>query len=229
MITAEPLLPLRVVTDRTRSAAFISTALSSASMFGTFLFLTYYLQQNLGYSPIKTGLAFLPNSLALTVSAMFLSSRLQARLRPGVIVGVGMFISAACLLYLSRLGVHASYLTAIFPAMLVWGIGLGFAFPTNMANAITGVAPADAGVASATVNTMQQVGGSIGTALLSTIAASAETSYPADGTLAAAAHGYTTAFFSSSVLFLIAGVLALLLYRTKRPAKRPLEAAVSLH
>src|SRR6266511_1052207 len=174
---AEPLLPLRVLTDRTRSASLVSILIASASMFGVFLFLTYYLQQSLGYSPIMSGLAFLPMTVVLIATATTASTTLQPRVAPGMLVALGMAISAAGMLYLTRLGMHASYAADILPSLLALGVGLGLIFPTTFNNGTRGVDSHDAGVASATVNTSQQVGGSIGTALLSTITASATTAY----------------------------------------------------
>jgi EmrB/QacA subfamily drug resistance transporter len=226
-VTAEPLLPLHIVTDRRRAAAFVSIGLASASISGTFLFLTYYLQQNLGYTPIQAGLAYLPHAVAVALSATLLSPRLQARLRPGVLVATGMLAGAASLLYLAQVGPHAAYATDILPPLTLWGIGLGVVFPTVTAHAVTGVAPADAGVASATVNTTQQVGLSIGTALLSTVAAGA-TRHAAGASPAAAVHGYTAAFACAGVAFAVAAVLALVLYRTPRRVPRTLEPAPAL-
>jgi EmrB/QacA subfamily drug resistance transporter len=231
---SEPLLPLRILTDRTRAASLISILISAASMFGVFLFLTYYLQQNLGYDPIDSGLAFLPMTLVLIVTATLASTKLQPRLGPAVLVGAGMALSALGMLYLTRLGVHASYATDILPTLLAMGIGLGLVFPTAMNAGTRGVAAKDAGVASATVNTSQQVGGSIGTALFSTIAASATTNYLAGAhTLAAATiHGYTTAFGASAVLFAAGAILAPILFgrRRSKPAERAAgEPALGFH
>src|SRR6266516_4820508 len=203
---AEPLLPLRVLTDRTRSASLVSILIASASMFGVFLFLTYYLQQSLGYSPIMSGLAFLPMTVALIATATTASTTLQPQVAPGMLVALGMAISAAGMLYLTRLGMHASYAADILPSLLALGVGLGLIFPTTCNNGTRGVDSHDAGVASATVNTSQQVGGSIGTALLSTIAASATTAYLASShgpglAAQAAVHGYTTAFAWSAAAF----------------------------
>jgi EmrB/QacA subfamily drug resistance transporter len=223
MRAAEPLLPLRVLTDRYRGASFLSMLIASASMFGVFLFLTYYLQQNLGYSPIATGLAFLPMTLLLIGTAMIASNTLRRRLGPGVLVAAGMALSAAGMLYLTKLGVQASYAADILPALLAMGVGLGLIFPTTMNSATLGVEARDAGVASAAVNTTQQVGGSIGTALLSTIVSSATAAYLVDAHGAgdaarAAVHGYTTAFGWSAAAFAVGAVIAALLFGRARPA-----------
>ena len=232
---AEPLLPLRVLTDRTRSASLVSILIASASMFGVFLFLTYYLQQSLGYSPIMSGLAFLPMTVVLIATATTASTTLQPRVAPGMLVALGMAISAAGMLYLTRLGMHASYAADILPSLLALGVGLGLIFPTTFNNGTRGVDSHDAGVASATVNTSQQVGGSIGTALLSTIAASATTAYLASShgpglAAQAAVHGYTTAFAWSAAAFTAGAILAPLLYgRAKRAAELSAEPVPSFH
>ena len=232
---AEPLLPLRVLTDRTRSASLVSILIASASMFGVFLFLTYYLQQSLGYSPIMSGLAFLPMTVVLIATATTASTTLQPRVAPGMLVALGMAISAAGMLYLTRLGMHASYAADILPSLLALGVGLGLIFPTTFNNGTRGVDSHDAGVASATVNTSQQVGGSIGTALLSTIAASATTAYLASShgpglAAQAAVHGYTTAFAWSAAAFAAGAILAPLLYgRAKRAAELSAEPVPAFH
>ncbi|MEA2212650.1 MAG: hypothetical protein QOF83_2598 [Solirubrobacteraceae bacterium] len=230
---AQPLLPLRVIADRNRGAAFASMGLASAAMFGVFLFLTYYLQQTRGYSPVTTGLAFLPMTGVIMVTAVVATTRLRARFGPRPLVVLGMSLGAVAMLLLTSIGLNSSYVGHILPALLVMGVGLGLVFSTAMNNATLGVTPQDAGVASATVNASQQVGGSLGTALLSTLAASATTSYVSahlagagaavralgpDGaahvkallTAQAAVHGYTTAFLVSAGIFAVAAVAGLL-------------------
>jgi predicted MFS family arabinose efflux permease len=195
--------------------------IASGSMFGVFLFLTYYLQQNLGYSPIGTGLAFLPMTLAVVATATIASTRLQGRLGPRSLVVSGMAVSAAGMLYLTQLGVHAAYAANILPGLLALGVGLGLIFPTALNGGTRGVEPDDAGVASAAVNTTQQIGGSIGTALLSTVAASATTASLTSNHAAAAAaavHGYTTAFTWAAAAFAAGAILAALLFTRREPA-----------
>jgi EmrB/QacA subfamily drug resistance transporter len=230
-----PLLPLRVVTDRNRGASFASMGLASAAMFGVFLFLTYYLQQTRGYSPVKTGLAFLPMTAVIMVTAVTATTRLRGRFGPRPLVVTGMTLGAVAMVMLTGLGLSSSYVTAILPALLVMGAGLGLVFSTAMNNATLGVNPSDAGVASATVNASQQVGGSLGTALLSTLAASATTSFLAGSrptpalAAQAAVHGYTTAFAVSAGIFALAAVVAGVLFRAREdvpaPAGEPVLAA----
>ena len=225
-----PLLPLRVVLDRNRGASYLSVGLAFAAMFGVFLFLTYYLQQTRGYSPVKTGLAFLPLTAVVMVTAVTATTRLRGRFGPRTLVVVGLLCGAGAMLILTGLGVSSSYLTAILPALVLTGVGLGLVFATSINSATLGVEPRDAGVASATVNASQQIGGSLGTALLSTIAASAATSFLTGGArptpalvAQAAVHGYTTAFAVSAAIFAIAAVIAGLLYEGK--AKQPAPVA----
>jgi EmrB/QacA subfamily drug resistance transporter len=216
---AHPLLPLRVVLDRNRGGSYLAVGLSGIAIFGVFLFLTYYLQQNLGFSPVKSGAAFLPMTFAIMISATTCQTKVLPRTGARPLVGLGMLLGAAGMIYLTGIGAHSSYATHVLPALLLMGVGFGLIFAPAMSSATLGVAPADAGVASAMVNTMQQIGGSIGTALLSTLAASATTSYvgartPTPGVLAdAAVHGYTTAFWWSAGIFLIAAVACTALLR----------------
>jgi EmrB/QacA subfamily drug resistance transporter len=204
-----PLLPLHVVIDRDRGGSFLAMFLSGAGMFAIFLFLTYYMQQTLGFSPITTGLAFLPMTFTIVISATLGSTRLLPRIGPRPLIGGGMLVASAGMLTLTGVGVDTAYASHVLPGLLIIGTGLGLVFSSAMATATFGVEAADAGVASAMVNTMQQIGGSIGTALLSTLAASAATSELAgvagrpDAALAAhaAVHGYTTAFWWAAAIY----------------------------
>jgi len=221
-----PLLPLRVVTDRNRGAAYLSIGIAAAAVFAVFMFLTYYLQQNLGFSPVLNGVAFLPMTAMVVLSAGVASTRLVPRLGPRPLVVTGMLLGSAGMLHLTGLGVHSSYATAILPSLLVMGLGFGLIFAPAMSAATLGVATEDAGVASALVNANQQVGGSVGIALLSTFAASATSSFlagsrPTPALMAAATvHGYTTAFAWSAGIFALGAVVAFLLFR---PGYRPAE------
>jgi EmrB/QacA subfamily drug resistance transporter len=205
--SAHPLLPLRVVLDRDRGGSFLAMGLAGAGVFGVFLFLTYYMQQTLGFSPIKTGLAFLPMTFAIVLTATSSSTKLLPRIGPRPLIGTGMLTAALGMLTLTSVGVDTAYATHVLPGLMIIGAGMGLVFSAAMATATFGVEPDDAGVASAMVNTMQQVGGSIGTALLSTLAATTVTSdlagrAPDPALLASAAvHGYTTAFWWSAAIF----------------------------
>jgi EmrB/QacA subfamily drug resistance transporter len=218
--TRSPLLPLRIVLDRDRGGSFLAVFITGIGMFGVFLFLTYYLQATLLYSPVVTGLAFLPMIGTLMISATLATTLLLPRMGPKWLIGPGMLVAAAGMAWLTPIGLHSSYAANILGPLLVTGIGLGFVFAPAMNSATLGVQPQDAGVASATVNTMQQVGGSIGTALLNTLATSALTAYVASHTGPkllvegnAAVHSYVVAFWWSSAIFAVGAVICTLLLR----------------
>ena len=217
--SAHPLLPMRVILDRNRGGAFLASMLVGIALFGVFLFLTYYLQGTLGYSPLKSGFAFLPFSGGIVIGAG-LASRLLPRFGPRGIVAIGIAMAALGLGWFTQVGVHTGYAAHVLPAEIVVSIGMGLAFVPLSSTALVGVAPNDAGVASALVNTTQQVGGSLGTALLNTIAASATATYlVAHGRSAVAAglvHGYTTAFTYSAVIIGLAVVTTVALVRAGR-------------
>jgi predicted MFS family arabinose efflux permease len=209
-----PLLPPRVVLNRTRGGSLLVMLFASVGIFGVFLFLTYYLQTALGFSPVRTGIAFLPIIAALSVVAQVSNRYLLPRFGPRPIVPVGMLIAAGGSLGLHSLGVHSSYAGHVLPYLIVLGIGSGLSVAPAFSTGTLGLAPQDAGVGSATLNTAQQVGGSIGTALLNTLAASTAASYLVSHPLtpsnigAAAVHGQTTAFLWSAITYLAGAVVA---------------------
>jgi EmrB/QacA subfamily drug resistance transporter len=218
-----PLLPLRVLLDRDRGGAYISVFLLAIGMFAVFLFLTYYLQQNLGFSPIISGVAFLPMVATLMTTATTASTVLLPKFGAKPLVALGMLISAGAMFWFSGLDVTSTYTNGVLFPLMVFGVGVGLSMAPAMSVATGGVDVHDAGVASATVNTMQQVGGSIGTALLSTIAANSVTSFiagkaPTAGLAAeAAVHSYTTAFTWTAVIFAFGAVVCGLLLRSGAP------------
>ncbi|MER6125623.1 MFS transporter [Streptomyces sp. NPDC001795] len=232
---AHPLLPLRILLDRNRAASYLAVLITGAGMFGVFLFLTYYLQLNLGFSPTKTGVAFLPMVGALMVTAQLGTTVLLPRIGPKAVIPLGFAVAAAGMAWLTGIGLGSHYATAVLAQLVVIGVGLGLVMPPAMQLATGGVAAEDAGVASAAVNAMQQVGGSIGTALLNTLAASAATDYLAgkDATsklvrAQATIESYTTAFWWSAGFFAAGAVIAFLLYR--RGARQPhADAAPVVH
>jgi EmrB/QacA subfamily drug resistance transporter len=207
---SHPLLPLRVIADRNRGASFLSVGITSAAMFGVFLFLTYWLQQNLGLSPIMSGVAFLPMTASVMVVAVVAQTRLVPRFGPRPLVVGGTLLAMLGMLLLTRLGVHSGYAADVLPTLLVMGVGMGLIFAPAMSTATYGVQALDAGVASATVNAMQQVGGSVGTAVLSTIATGAVGRIP---TAVAIVHGYTLAFWAAAGLFAVGALAAMVLFR----------------
>ncbi len=229
-----PLLPLRIVLDRGRGGAYLAMGIAGAGMFGVFLFLTFYLQQTLGFSPIQSGLAFLPMSVAIIATATTATTRLVPRIGPKPLVITGMTMAAVAMAFFAQLHVDSTYTAHILPGLIVLGVGLGLVFSPAFSGATVGVEPTDAGVASAMVNTSQQVGGSIGTALLSTLAGSAVTSFVAergaspDVAAAAAVHGYTTAFYWSAAIFAAGALVSALVFRGGVPKVAPgLEPAMA--
>jgi EmrB/QacA subfamily drug resistance transporter len=220
--TANPLLPLRVVAHRTRGGSYLSVGVLSVAIFGVFLFLTYYMQRVHGFSAIETGLAFLPLSAVVMVTAATVNTKLLARVGPRPLLTLGLSLAGIALLWLAQIDVSSSYAGGVLPPLLVLGMGMGNVFAPAIASATYGVEPRDSGVASAMVNTMQQVGGSVGLALLSTIAASATSSYaegrpPSPQVMAdAAVHGFTTAFYvGAGVLLVGAAVVGALMPSVK--------------
>ncbi|MFK0150941.1 MFS transporter [Streptomyces sp. NPDC090499] len=233
--TEHPLLPLGILMDRDRGASLLAVLISAGGMFGVFLFLTYYLQLNLGFSPTKTGVAFLPMIGGLMVTAQIGTQVLVPRLGPKVVVPLGFAVSAVGMAWLTGIGVGSSYVSAVLPQLIITGLGLGLVMPAAMQLGTGGVTADEAGVASATVNAMQQVGGSIGTALLNTLAASAATDYLAgkDATsklvqAQATIESYTTAFWWSAGMFAVGAVIAFLLFRKGVPQQDP-DAAPVVH
>lgn len=220
-VSKAPLLPLRVVWNRDRGGAYLSLGLAIVGMFGAFLFLTYYLQGVKGMSPIRSGAAFLPMVGGMLIGATQISARLMTRVRPRYLMPPGFLLGSAGMLALTRITVDSSYGTWVLPGTIALGLGMGCAFMPAMNVATGGVNPRDAGVASAMVNTSQQVGGAVGTALLSTLALSATHTYLAAhsdpnatsqqiATLRTQAqvHGYITAFWWASGLMLAAAVVS---------------------
>src|SRR6202011_1912878 len=176
-VVKHPLLPLHIVWDRARGGAFVTLALTGAGVFAVFLFLTFFLQQNLGFKPLKTGVAFLPTSAVLIVTSTFVQSRVIGRTGVKPLVLIGMALGLISMLLFTQLTPTSSYGTGVLPGLLVFGLGMGCLFGPAFSAATLGVAPNEAGIASGMVNTSQQIGGSVGTSLLSTIYASAVTSY----------------------------------------------------
>jgi EmrB/QacA subfamily drug resistance transporter len=223
---AHPLLPLRVVLDRQRGGSYLTVALTGAGLFGVFLFLAYYLQALRGYTPLQTGIGFLPMPVTIALTSTLIAPNLLPRVGPKPMIVVGALLGSTGLLLLSRVGLDSDYWTTIAPALVVLGLGMGNIFAAAFNTATAGIDPRDAGVGSAMVNTSQQIGGSIGTAVLSTLAADAVTRSLADHGTSPSAQAlaqldsYHTAFLTSSGVFLAIAVLAFLLLRWGRPQAR---------
>jgi EmrB/QacA subfamily drug resistance transporter len=220
---AHPLLPLHVVTDRDRGASFLAIGTASAGLFALFLFLTFYLQDTKGFTALETGLAFLPMSFSIAPTVGIVSTRVLARTGPRPLVPAGMLTAGLGMALLTRIGVDTGYATHVLPSLILIGVGFGLTVAPSFAIG-TAVPAQDSGVASGMVNTSQQVGGSIGTALLSTLAVSAATDFVTDRGPApevlrqAAVEGYTTAFWWAAGIFAIG---ALVCGSLLRPGARP--------
>jgi EmrB/QacA subfamily drug resistance transporter len=211
-----PLLPLRVATERNRAAAFLASFLAGAVLIGGILFINYYIQIVLGFAPFPAGLASLPMTAVLIVTAGIVARNLP-KLGAKIPTAAGPVFMAAAMLWLTQVSAGGSYLTDMLPALILMGAGLGMVFVPMQNLALFGVDQDDAGVAGALVNASQQVGGSLGIALFSTVAASATAS--ADGTrLEALTSGYAAVFLWAAAAAILITPLALLLIRISRQA-----------
>ena len=230
-----PMLPLRVVLDRNRGGSYLTFLLVGAGLFAMFLFLTYYFQINLGYSPLKAGFAFLPFSVGIILTAGVVA-QLLPRFGPRPIMVPGLVMAVAGMLLLTQIGPDTSYWTHVFPAEVLMSVGLAGVFIPASSTALIGVGHHDAGVASAVLNTSQQIGGSLGTALLNTLFAGAVTAYLTDNPItdpaeaeaignAALIHGYHVAFFWGAVL-LAAALVTTLVFINARKEDVPQEAGM---
>ncbi len=223
--SSNPMLPLRVVLDRNRGGSYLIFLLVGAGLFAMFLFLTYYFQVNLGYSPIKTGFAFLPFSIGIIGTAGIVA-QLLPRVGPKPLMVVGLGMAVIGMLLLTRIGQDTSFWTHVFPAEVLLSVGMAGVFIPASSTALLGVGTHDAGVASAVLNTSQQVGGSLGTALLNTLFAGAVTSYFAENlrspedaeqlTPLAFLSGYHVAFFWGAMLLLAAWFVAVFVINARK-------------
>jgi EmrB/QacA subfamily drug resistance transporter len=228
---ASPLLPPRIVLDRNRGGAYASMLIASSGMFGVFLFLTYYLQQTLAYSPVVTGFAILPIAGGIAVAANLSTIVLMPRIGPKPLVATGFVVAAGAMTWFAQLGPHTGYVEGVLGPIILTGAGLGMVIAPSINTGTFGVAPRDAGVASATVTVGQQLGASIGTSLLNTIFASAVASYltlhVASARLIgrqallgqALAHGYDVAFWWVAGIFAGGAIVGGLLFR-RGPLRR---------
>ncbi|MEO3809260.1 MFS transporter [Sphaerisporangium sp. B11E5] len=224
-----PLLPLRVITDRARGGVYLALGLAIIAMFGLFLFLTYYLQVIKGYTPVQTGFAFMPMVAGMIIGSTQIGARLMTRVPAWWLMTPGFLVAAAGMLILTQMETGSSYVGLVLPAQILLGLGMGTAFMPAMSLATAGVQPRDAGVASAMVNTSQQVGGAIGTALLNTIAADAATSWAtahtsqlrtlgqAAFTNESAVHGYATAIWWAVGILLLSATIVVTFIATHKP------------
>ncbi|MDH6705037.1 EmrB/QacA subfamily drug resistance transporter [Kitasatospora sp. MAA19] len=229
--TAHPLLPLHVVAQRNRVGAALSVGLAMIGMFGLFLFLTYYLQVIKHFSPVLSGISFLPMTAVVVISSTGFAARLMTRVPSRNLIGPGLLLAAAGMAWLTQMRVDSPWAVLVLPAELLLGVGMGLVFMPSMSLATLGVGPREAGAAAATLNSSQQVGGSIGVALLNTVAASATAGFlatriatdpavRAQGTV----HGYVVATWVSTGILLLAALIAVLVI-DHRPATGSAAAA----
>jgi len=214
--STNPLLPMRIVLERNRGGSYLSALMVGSGLLGMFLFLTYYFQSVLGYSALKAGFAFLPFSVGIILAAGA-ASKLLPRVGPRIMMVGGFGAAAVGLMWLSRITPDTSYLAHVLPAEILISLGMGTAFVPMSSTALHRVSPHDTGVASATLNTSQQIGGSLGTALLNTLAASATVTYLASrvhtptNVVAAQVHGYSVGFMVGAGFLALASLSALVL------------------
>ena len=221
----QPLLPLHIVADRSRGGAYASMAIVGAALFSVFLFMTFYMQQILRFSPVKTGLGFLPLTGAVIIVAPLVQTKILPRLGPRAVITAGMTLGIIAMIIFTRLTPGGSYATHVLPGLIPAGAGAACIFSASFATGTLGVQPADAGVASAVVNTAQQIGGSIGTALLSTIFAGAlassliSRSRTPSSLAGATVHAYTVGFTAGAVIFAGGLLLALALLPSRHAVR----------
>ncbi len=203
----QPLMPLRIFANRNRSGAYGLSLAIGAALSGMLFLLTLFLQNVLGFSPLQAGFAFLPTALGVIVGAG-LTSRLIGRVGPRVPMTAGALLAATGMFWLSAVTADANYFADVLGPLVVLAIGLGMAFVSTSVTAISGVHPNESGLASALLNVGRQLGGSLGIAIMGTVATTVTRNQLAAGpfTHAALNRGLTAGF---SVAFEIAGLIAL--------------------
>jgi len=228
----QPITPLRLFADLSRSGSFIARLLLIAGMFGVFYFLTQFLQQVMGFSPLRAGVAFLPMTAAL-FGLSRTAPRLMPRLGAKPLMIAGMVPAVISLAWLSRVSPATGYWSGVFGPMVLLGIGMGLVFVPLTTASLAGVAPSDSGAASSMVNVMQQVGGSLGLAVLVAVFGTASRhaqQHPLPGLTAVAegqhvlAHGIATAFGLAAILDLISLAVIVTLIRARKLAPQRAEA-----
>jgi EmrB/QacA subfamily drug resistance transporter len=223
-----PLLPLGILADRNRGGAYLAAALAIAAMFGAFLFLTYYLQVVLRYSPLQAGLAFLPMTVASQAGSWGIAALLMPRVPARAIMAPGALVAAAGMLVLSQMQVNSAYLFQVLPAEVLLGVGIACVMAPAFNIGTLGVEPRQAGVAAATVNTAVQLGASLGTALLNTVATGETAAYlrglrPSAAVVSQAlVHGYSRATLWGAVILIGGAIIIALLINAGKP--KPVEA-----
>ncbi|MFI6285095.1 MFS transporter [Streptomyces sp. NPDC051018] len=232
-VTAEvrashPLLPMRVLLDRMRAGAFVAITLMFVAMFGFYLFMSYYTQTVLGYSPVEAGLTLIINALAAVAGSLFLAGRLLGRVPPVALVVPGLLAAAAGVFVVTRLtpGDTDVLVSRLTPALLLTGLGLGCVMAATAGLATAGTRGHDIGTASAAYNASMQLGAALGTALFNSVAASSAASWSASRAAAASpwaasVHGYTTALTVAFAVLLAAACAAALLTATRDRGRAP--------
>jgi EmrB/QacA subfamily drug resistance transporter len=226
---ANPLLPLHIVWNRVRAGSYATMFIIGSGIFAQYLFLSFYMQKDLGFSPIETGLGFLP----FTVTVAFTSIRAQKTILPRIgvkwLIMIGSALAVVGQVLFTRLSPHGNYASEIVPSLILTGLGVGCLFSSAIFGGTVSVKPGDAGIAGALVNTSLQIGGSVGTTVLSLVFASSvagyEASHAASKSLAqdAAIHGYTAAFWWAAGLFALGVLVATFIIpkRTATPVSQP--------
>ncbi len=209
--TTHPLLPLRILKNRNRGGAYLASFFVGVGLFAMFLFLTFFFQGVLGYTPLQSGLLFLPFSAGVIISAGA-ASQLLPRFGPRWVTATGFALAITGMLLLTRMTSTSVYVTDILPSLIIISLGMGLVFVPLSAVSLFAIGNHDAGVASAVLNTSQQIGGSIGVAFLNTIAASATTAFivankldaPTPDALVA---GFTKGFLWGALILAVAGII----------------------
>lgn len=222
-----PLMRLSIFRVRALAVADIVLLLVASAMFGMFFFASLYVQEILGYSPLKAGLAFLPVTAGIMIGAG-LAQQLIKRVGVRNVSTAGISLAAAGMLVLTQVPVHGSYVSDLLPGLLPMSLGMGLVFVPITLMATSGVSEDDAGLASGLFNTSQQVGGSLGLAILSTLAAS-QTARVLDGTsqgavLAARVSGYHVAFLAAAIM--LASGVVIMTFALRRQHMREVELAI---
>lgn len=213
---ANPMMPIRVISDRNRGGSYLGSLTIGAGLFSMFLFLGIYFQAILQYSPLRSGFAFLPFTGGIIIGAG-IASNLLPKTGPKPLMIPGLMVSASGLLYLSQLTPTSDYLTHVVPSLVLMSLGMAFVFIPLMTTALHNVSHHDTGVASAMINTSQQIGGSLGTALLNTVAATATTNFVMNNQKMGEAvqafglvHGFDAAFKVGASLLAVGAVILLI-------------------
>lgn len=217
--TPNPLLPLRIVADRSRAGVYLTVVCAIAGMFGAFLFLTYFMQAVLRFTPLQAGLGFLPMTVASQAGSWLIASRLLPRVPPRVLMAPGALVAAAGMALLTQLRPDSTYAALLLPAELLLGVGISCVMVSAFSTATQRIDPREAGIASATVNTAQQVGGSLGTAVLNAVATAATAAFVGSH-VAAVVHGFAVGAGVGALILVAGGIAAALLITVGRPLTR---------